>query len=227
MPEARFYERALKAAGISHKARDRSCKMFSSVTGKELEYIENSPRYWKDNMISTVQFDSALTECLRHQSDDFVIFEAGPHPALRAPAETIMRAQGRKSLRYLYSLSRQKNDMEVLLENVGEMIACGISLERRNINGIEIVNGLQRTYEFAAVLKDLPSYQWNHSAIWYEARSSRKQRFRQFPRHEILGSRYLEDTALNPSWRSLLVLDDVPWLAALKVSQLALHGMLC
>lgn len=201
--------------------------MFSSVTGEELKSVENSPRYWKDNMISMVRFESALTECFRNQPDCFLILEIGPHPALRGPTEEISRDRGRVPFRYLHSLFRQKNDMEVLLESVGQMIACGTSLEKRNINAIEIVNDLQSAYEYATVLKDVPSYQWNHStSLWYEARSSHKQRFRQFPRHEILGSRYLEDTSLNPSWRSILILGDVPWLQAIQVCQSALSGRL-
>ncbi len=117
--------------------------------------------------------------------------------------------------------------MEALLGSIGDMIATGVSVDKPKINAKEIVDGIQCRYECAAVLKDLPSYQWDHStSLWYEARSSRNQRFRRFPRHAMLGSRYLEDSPLNASWRSLLKLEEVPWLAALKVSRFRPYNVL-
>ena len=169
-------------------------------------------------MASTVQLDSALTACLKDQPDDFVILEIGPHPALKGPATEISQCRRKTPITYFHSLFRNRNDMEVLLENIGDMTAFGVAIEERKINGREDTQGLHCTYEFPAVLKDLPSYQWDHStSLWYEARSSRNQRFRRFPRHQSLGSRYLEDSPLNPSWRNLLNLADMPWLAALMV----------
>jgi acyl transferase domain-containing protein len=193
--------------------------MFSSVTGRKLMAKEVGPSYWKNNMTSTVQFDAALTACVQDQLEDFVVLEIGPHPALKGPAVETLQCQQSKPVNYFNSLFRNRNDLEALLENVGDMIASGIGIEERNINGKENAQGIHCTYEFPAVLKDLPPYQWDHSTpLWYEARSSRNQRFRRLPRHQFLGSRYLEDSPSNPSWRSLLNLDDVPWLAALKVS---------
>lgn len=215
---ASAYERALEAVTMSDNPQDESCIMYSSVTGQKMTHGETSPRYWRENMTSTVQFCSALSTCFEDQPEDVSIFEIGPHPALKGPATDILRCQGKMNSNYFHSSFRNKHDMEVLLENVGEMIASGITINKQNINRKEVPHGLHCTYETAAVLKDLPSYQWDHSTpLWYEARTSRNQRFRSFPRHPILGSRYLEDSPLNTSWRSLLVLDDVPWLADLKV----------
>jgi acyl transferase domain-containing protein len=199
--------------------------MFSSVTGEKMTHLKNPAGYWKENMTSTVQFCSAFTTCIKEQRNEFLILEVGPHPALKGPAKEILQSEGIMHINYLYSLFRSRNDFEVLLENVGDMIASGVAVVKRNVNAKEVVHGLQCTYEYAPVLQDLPSYQWDHSTpLWYEARTSRNQRFRKFPRHQILGSRYLEDSPLNPSWRSLLRLEEVPWLADLKVGRLALAG---
>jgi hypothetical protein len=43
------------------------------------------------------------------------------------------------------------------------------------------------------------------------------RRFRKFKRHELLGSRTLESTDIEPSWRNVLRLEDVPWLADHKI----------
>jgi acyl transferase domain-containing protein len=226
MPMATAYERALEAAKISYGPQNHSCDMFSSVNGQKMTPADISPGYFKDNMTSTVQFYQALTECLTHHSGDLVILELGPHPALEGPAKEILRCQKRMPTNYFHSLVRHRHSMEVLLENIGGLIASGVSLEKRNVNGIESINGLQCKHKCAPVLKHLPSYQWDHStSLWYEARTSRNQRFRRFPCHQVLGSRYLEDSPLNPSWRSLLKLEDVSWLAALKVGRSPLYAV--
>lgn len=179
---------------------------------------EGLPRYWKDNMVSTVRFSSAVTECFIHHPQDLAILEIGPHPALKGPAQEILRSLGKDSISYYNSCFRGMNDLEALLNNAGAMIAHGLPLKTQNINAREVVNGLQCTYEYVNVLTHLPSYQWDHSTpLWTESRTSRNQRFRQFPRHQLLGSRYLEDTPMNPSWRSFLMLSDVPWLEEVKV----------
>jgi acyl transferase domain-containing protein len=42
---------------------------------------------------------------------------------------------------------------------------------------------------------------------------SREWRYREFPNHPFLGVRQLESTSLEPSWRTLLLLDkDASWL---------------
>lgn len=216
---ASAYEKALYTVMGSNEPLYQKCQMFSSVTGEKIILNRLSPHYWKDNMISTVHFDSSLTNCIADLPHDIVMVEIGPHPALKGPTREILQSRDRPHISYFNSLFRHKNDMKVLLENVGELIAAGVPVAKRNINGIEIVDGLQCNYNRPAVLKDLPSYQWDHSIpLWYESRTSHNQRFRRFPRHDILGSRYLEDSPMNPSWRSLLNPDDVPWLAILKVS---------
>lgn len=86
------------------------------------------------------------------------------------------------------------------------------------------------------VLTDLPNYSWCHdSAYRKEARIVRDwsvdipqplnsftnpscRRLRKFPRHELLGSRILEGNDLDPTWRNLLSLEDVPWIRDHKLN---------
>lgn len=218
LPIAPRYEKALKNAKISPPTSAGDCAMFSSVTGKKLLPEDCSPSYWKQNMVSTVLFAPALAECLTFYSEISTILEVGPHPALKGPTQETLRTLDKSSTDYHHSLFRGKDDLDALLDSAGTMIARGVPMETANINGQEILNGLQCTYEQCSVLKDLPSYQWDHSvSFWSESRVSRNVRHRIFPRHQLLGSRYLEDIPSCPSWRNHLMLKEVPWLMELLV----------
>ena len=215
------YEKALVDAKISPLRPTGRCTMFSSVTGRKVISEDCSPSYWKQNMLSTVRFAPALTECLRFHPETSIIVEVGPHPALKGPTEETLRTLDKDFIAYNHSLCRGKKDLEALLDSAGAMIARGVPMETANVNSQEIVDGLQGTYKQGSVLKDLPKYQWDHSAsFWSESRVSRNVRHRKFPRHQLLGSRYWEDIPSSPSWRNHLMLKEVPWLMELKVCRL-------
>lgn len=198
--------------------------MVSSVTGRLLSPQECVPSYWKQNMISTVRFAPALEACLEDHSDKAIMVEIGPHPALKGPVQETLRANDKDSIWYCHSCYRGSNDFESLLETTGAMLSRGIPLDTVAINSIEATNHLRK---HGIVLTDLPTYPWNHStSFWSESRISRSIRGRQFPRHLLLGSRYLEDLPTRPSWRNHLMLREVPWLAELRVCYLVLGGLL-
>lgn len=218
LPLAPQYEEALVAAKISPLTSAGKCDIFSSVTGQILKFEDCSPIYWKQNMVSTVLFAAALTECLKSHPQTSTILEVGPHAALKGPSQETLQALDNDSVVYHHSLIREKHDLDVLLGSAGLMIVRGIPLQAANINAQEIVNGLQCTYKQGNVLKHLPSYQWDRStSFWSESRVSHNVRHRRFPRHQLLGSRYLEDIPSCPSWRNHLMLKEVPWLMKLKV----------
>lgn len=169
-------------------------------------------------MVSTVQFASALEASLNYNPNISVVLEVGPHPALKGPVLENLRELGRDSIAYHSSCSRGIEDLEALLENAGAMIGHGVLLKAANINAREIVDGLECNYEYSNILTDLPGYQWNHSiSFWEESRVSHNVRYRQFRRHQLLGSRYVDDIPSRPSWRNLLRLREVPWLTEMKV----------
>lgn len=169
-------------------------------------------------MVSTVQFSSALKACLDNNPNISVVVEVGPHPTLKGPVLENLRNLGRDSVAYYSSCFRDTDDLEALLDNAGAMIGHGVLLKAANINAREIVSGLECSYEYSNTLTDLPGYQWNHSrSFWEESRVSRNVRYRQFRRHQLLGSRYVDDVPSHPSWRVLLMLREVPWLMDIKV----------
>lgn len=197
------------------------CAMYSSVYGRRIDSSEYTSSYWKRNMVSTVRFSSALEECLKDHPSVATVIEIGPHPALKGPAQEVLHAIGKPNVSFIPTCMRGQNDFEMLLSSAGEMIGIGLPLKISNINARQIVEGLRCCHEPGTILTNLPSYQWNHSqGFWAESRVSHNVRFRKYPRHQLLGSRYGDDIPNRPSWRNQLLLKEVPWLQELKVCML-------
>ena len=217
LPLAKPYQDLLEGARIAPLNGISHCHMFSSVTGAKLDANSCQPSYWVQNMVSTVRFSAALTSCLTFDPEIGVILELGPHPALQSPAQEVVRTLGKaERTSFFHSCVRAKDDYDTMLLSAGAMIARGLPMKTLAINQA----GCPEDSSYVPnVLTDLPSYQWDHStSFWAESRLSRNVRFRRFPRHQLLGARYLEDTDLCPSWRNMLMLKEVPWLMEMKVS---------
>lgn len=99
-------------------------------------------------------------------------------------------------------MTRGQDSHASLLRALGELWSGNHSLDLAAISG---TNG--------TFLTDLPLYPWHYEkTLWNESRLAREWRLREFPHHDILGSRVLESTDHSPSWRNLLRLDVVPWI---------------
>ena len=212
------YMEYLTNAGVGLDLGPAQCQMFSSVTGLDVEPSELTCSYWVKNMTSTVRFSAAIESCMDKSPLESAFIEIGPHPALRGPALEVLRTLGRDDADHFQTCTRGDDDFENLLRSVGSMIAAGVPLKTPTINAQEVINGLECHHEVGNILTDIPSYQWNHSnAFWSESRISHNVRFRKFPRHELLGSRYLDDIAAHPCWRNQLMLKEVSWMQKLQV----------
>ena len=217
-PSAVEYEDKLAQATVTPLHQAAKCDMYSSVHGRRIHASERTPGYWKQNMTSTVNFQAAFTECISARPKLAVIVEIGPHPALKGPVQESLRTLSVSDLIYLPTCMRSQQDYENLLSSAGAMIGIGLPLHVSNINAHATVTGLHCRYRPGNFLADAPSYQWNHSqGFWAESRVSRNLRFRQFPRHQLLGSRYVDDIPSRPCWRNRLTLKEIPWLQELKV----------
>lgn len=218
LPLAASYEDKLLRATVTPLDKNAKCVMYSSVYGRRIEASECTPSYWKQNMISTVSFRAAMEHCINCHAEAVAIVEIGPHAALKGPVQENLHAFGKSKLIYLLTCVRGQQDFETLLSSVGVMTGLGLPVKIPNINARAIVNGLQCCYQPGRTLTDAPSYQWNHSqGFWAESRVSRNIRFRKFPRHQLLGSRYVDDIPSRPCWRNQLMLNEIPWLQELKV----------
>ncbi|KAL3454153.1 polyketide synthase [Aspergillus insuetus] len=169
--------------------------MFSSLTGDLIaDPAQLNAAYWRRNLESPVG-----------NPVDHVFVEIGPHSALAAPLQEIFRSndRGQRVPSYIPTLIRNDDDCRsLLLTTIGRLYNSGVSLD------------MDRIFPRGTVLTDIPRYPWGHDKhYWVESRSCRKWRLQSIPDHELLGSRVPESTCLEPSWRKLLHLDDVPWLA--------------
>ncbi|KAL8958645.1 MAG: hypothetical protein Q9193_004341, partial [Seirophora villosa] len=219
LPLAPLYKRLLHEAGVAPKLDTPLCPMFSSVTGAALEAHDLTPVYWARNLTSTVRFASATEEAFRTESGLTSVLEIGPHGALQGPIQQILGNIDRRDVNYFSTCKRDTDDMQVLLESTGKLITAGVPVSLAAINATDVMKDGAWTHEYGNVLTDLPSYQWNHSSsFWFESRLSRNARFRAFPRHELLGSRSIDDISSRARWRNHLNLNEIHWLRDVVVS---------
>lgn len=181
---------------------------FSSVTGKIVsDSIELGPSYWRQNLESPVLFSSATRALLGQLSQGNVFLEIGPHSALAGPLRQIFKAvETAKPQVYVPSLIRGKNCTGSLLTAVGQLHLLRIPIK------FEVVTPGK------TVLTNLPTYPWSYEKkYWNESRITWEWRTRRFPKHELLGSRILEGNELEPTWRNMVRLEDVPWIQDHKI----------
>ncbi|KAI0439264.1 putative polyketide synthase [Xylaria telfairii] len=180
---------------------------YSSVTGDKLVGAGTlGAAYWRRNMESPVLFNSALRSALRNESDNnTVLIEIGPHPALGGPIRQILSDVGRTDS-HIGTLSRGRSCHESMLHLAGKLFQNGVPMNHSFI------------CPPGCYVKDLPPYAWNRdTTYWAESRLAHEWRFRQYPPHELLGSRVVE-SGNEPSWRNIISLENIEWLSGHQIS---------
>ncbi|KAL1883305.1 Type I Iterative PKS [Diaporthe australafricana] len=202
-----LYERLL-APHISSKAA--SIPFYSTVTN---EVVHNkgclSPSYWRSNMERPVLFNTTMQKLLEDRKSssagNCILLEIGPHSALAGPIRQILKAAQTSpatttTTTYLSTLARDSDEAVYMLSAAGQLFVNGADIR------FDVINPSGR------VRTDLPRYPWHRDArYWHESRLSSEWRKRRFPHHEFLGSRVHECGDLEPVWRNVLKLGDVPW----------------
>nr|ALQ33027.1 putative polyketide synthase [Fusarium subglutinans] len=180
--------------------------MFSFVTTELVDTSLHNPSYWVQNLVSPVRFSTAVSNLLEAKQSS-VFLEVGPHSALAGPLKQICAISSRP-FQYISSQSRTKDSEAVFLNAVGKLYQHGIPLD------------LAPLFPNSKAISGLPTYPWDHSEnYWSESRISKAWRSRQYPQHCLLGSRIFEVSELEPQWRNVLSLEDVPWLMDHKLNQ--------
>ena len=192
----------------------------SSVTGNVSQSEPLEPGYWKSNLESPVRFHHAIQNLVSKHPVDILV-ELGPHSALRSSIEDIAKAQTRESgPEYLASLTRDHDSAEDLLHLAGNLAIRGSFIDLHTVNGLDSGEDCHTVNRTGTVLSNLPRYQWCYNQPLYrENRWTQEWRLRQHPRHDLLGSRVPGSPQIAPSWRNILRLKDVPWLADHRVNQ--------
>jgi acyl transferase domain-containing protein/acyl carrier protein len=137
----------LLAAIADIRARPTSVRMFSSVSGAELDAAALTPAYWVRNLREHVQFASAAAHLL--DAGHATIVELGPHPLLTWPLAQIAKARGQDSA-CVGSMRRGRSDRAQLLEAIAWLHCRGVSVE------------LEQPGRQAA----LPPYPWQRRRFW-------------------------------------------------------------
>ncbi|KAJ3526674.1 hypothetical protein NM208_g11075 [Fusarium decemcellulare] len=194
------YNALMKMHKVVGRAPNK-CLFFSSVTGRLHETkAPLGPKYWQTNLESPVMFSTAVTEILNDPIGKNMFFlEIGPHSALSGPLRQIA-AEKSMAVPYAAAMIRKQNCAESMLTAVGKLFSQNVAVD------------FEALMPEGACLPDLPRYPWNHEeSYWYESRISKEWRHRGHPYHDLLGFRVAESTDMEPTWRNLLHLDNVPW----------------
>ena len=193
----------LSLMGSSNAPHKRQIPFYSTVYGRALKPNEDiDTAYWLKNIVQPVLFASAIASILEDRRRPTVFVEIGPHSALRGPLrQCIQKAARVDTSFYVPTLIRHEDSQECLLKTAGSLFSLGVKVD------------LAALTPTADVLHDLPSYPWQREKLWVEGRVSRQWRMRPHPRHELLGVPILENNELEPTWRNMLRVGDVPWLA--------------
>jgi len=225
-PVAKVYQATLdgllqKSSGLLAGIPSFKCDIFSTLTGRRLLPSDLSSGYWARNLCAKVQFSRAL-EAAAGSYDSISLIEIGPHPAMKSASNDIFSRQDGFKVLYFASCRRDISSFESMLEAAAKMMACGIDLNGHEINGIVVENDdcLEMAQRSPRILSDIPSYAWDHSqSHWIESRASQQLRFRNFPRHSILGSRAFGDNPTQLLWRNHLTAADLPGIEDTIVSK--------
>lgn len=168
-------------ADVSTSSSPENCNMYSSVTGELIQPRDLAPVYWVRNLISPVQFATAVQNLATHEKNLDLLVEVGPHAALQGPSTQSLQNVGISDLPYHSVLLRNQNGVETALSLAGSLSAQGYPVRFREINHTNA-----RT---PRPLVDLPAYPWNHSqSHWAETRVAKEYRLRSLPYNSLLGA---------------------------------------
>ncbi|KAJ5175567.1 Fum1p-like protein [Penicillium canariense] len=208
-----YHSHHMRALGAEYEAHierfvqttgEAMVPLFSSVMNAKITTpAELSASYWRQNLESSVRFCTAVQNVLK-EPEGKVFLEVGPHSALSGPLRQIFQGAALKADPvYIPTLIRNDEDSRgQMLFAAGSAHVHGVPVRLETIN-----NGKGKP------LTNLPCYPWDHSTrYWHDSRVTREWRYRKNPHHELLGSRVMESSDIEPAWRNLLRLEDVPWL---------------
>lgn len=228
-------------AGLAPRTNERVGPLpsfFSTVYNREVAPAELSQaKYWVDNMVSPVRFAEAMLLMtggqgkktkklgISKQVNVNCLLEIGPHAALKGPIREIL-AQSNTSKKLIYDsmLVRGISAQQTSLDIAGRLHCRGLPVNLRAINGWGAKSSA------AKMLVDLPAYAFNHSQkYWSESRLSKNFRFRQFPRHELLGAPMSDWDPSEAVWRHFIRASENPWVRDHRVTGATIYpgaGML-
>ncbi|OQE31225.1 hypothetical protein PENSTE_c001G09701 [Penicillium steckii] len=216
-------EAYLAAIESIQPAATSTATFFSSVTGEIAQPADLGPAYWIQNLTSSVLFSDALSKmCDDEESRPHLLMEVGPHSALKGPVLDIQKSLGpaASKIGYAPTVVRNADPAETVMDAAGAAYVRGASL---NITDVNFPSSGAKNRSF---LRDLPRYPWQHSTrYWHESRIADKHAKRDGVRNDVLGAQAMYSNDLEPTWRNIVRLDDIPWLRDHKMQGMIVYPM--
>lgn len=189
----------------------------SSVHGYPMDMSADplDDTYWVDNLVNPVLFREAVDQALQDHGPFRAALEVGAHPALRVPVSQTLKQSTETSLPYCGTLKRGVDDFIAIAESLAFL------WQHDTTSSIDLTAFWKAckggNFQVPSILKDLPSYPWDHShAFWRESRLSKEFRLREQPIHQLLGVRSTTPDG-QYQWRNILGIDDIPWVRGHRV----------
>ncbi|OKO94430.1 Lovastatin diketide synthase LovF [Penicillium subrubescens] len=216
-------EAYLSAIGSILPSSSATATFFSSVTGEIAEPSDLAPSYWVANLTSPVLFANALAKmCNDVEKRPNLLLELGPHSALKGPILDTLKSLGSfaSKISYAPTVLRNADPAQSMLDAAGAVYVRGGSLNITEVN-FPVSGARNRSF-----LRDLPKYPWQHGTrYWHESRIADVHRFRDGKRNDVLGTLAMYSNDLEPTWRNIVRLDDVPWLREHKMQGMSVYPM--
>ena len=200
-------------------------RFHSSLYGQLIDGTELQPNYWVDNLTCAVRFSEALQSMLEptgeHKHGVNMLIELGPHSGLQGPIKQVLKEVGGSApkIPYASALIRKRDAVETALELAANLFTRGANLDFAAIN-------FPKPTKPPVLLADLPRYPWNYSTkYWQESRMTKMHKHAPGGRSDILGALANYSNDLEPTWRNIVRLDDLPWLRHHKIQSLTIFPM--
>jgi len=200
-------------------------RFHSSLYGHLVDGTELQSNYWVDNLTCAVRFSEALQSMLEptgeHKYGVNMLVELGPHSGLQGPIKQILKEVGGNApkIPYAAALIRKRDAVETAMELASTLFIKGAPIDFGAIN-------FPKPAKQPMLLTDLPRYPWNYSSkYWQESRMTEKHKHAIGQRNDIIGTLANYSNDLEPTWRNILRLDDLPWLSHHKIQSLTVFPM--
>jgi acyl transferase domain-containing protein len=213
------YMASLRRANVESRIppAEHRCYWYSSVRdGRRLCLNQRlDSTYWVENLTSPVLYDRALSAALLDNETPDMILEVGAHPALEGPSSDVIHHTIKQNVPYHGCLNRDMDAISAMSSCLGSMWAH-MDSKFMDLNKYEIEVSGRGNCSFK-LIKDLPSYQWDHRIkYWHESRRSQRMRLRK-PSNQLLGSETPESAPYHLRWKNVLIPKEITWLEGHQV----------
>lgn len=199
----------------------KSITMFSTVSGNAIDGTKLDKLYWASNLTQPVLFMSAIDHLLSLPPKDSpgIFIELSPRSTLRSPVFDIINLVKHSNPPTFHAaLSHKTHDSSSLMESLGELWAHGCKLDMERVINKSSYEGLSKC------LADLPPYPWNHTrSYWHESHLGKANRFREFPRQDLIGAPTADAISFEPRWRGFLRVSENPWIQDHQVQKTIIY----